>query len=222
MCTRCIAWTPTTKTTTTSPLPLPCPPIRDLGYVRGGQLYVTGRLKDVIIVGGRNLYPQDVEVTVEGVSHGIRRGCVAAFQLHTGLSSESCAAPAELCASHIGVVAEVRPPKLSAAEKQALFEGIRQAVAKEHGLIVARIALVRARTIPKTVSLSGGMARRATCLTNGRCCCSAAAVSNRPTQACARSHVAPADVRQDPPLDMQGAAAGWQAGSHPRRLFRAA
>lgn len=124
--------------------------------MKGGQLYITGRLKDVIIVGGRNLYPQDVEATVEGISQAIRRGCVAAFQLHTGLSSEGAAGTAaDLLSSHIGVVAEVRQPKLGAAEKQALFEGIRQAVATEYGLIVARIVLVKARTIPKTVCLLG-------------------------------------------------------------------
>ncbi|HVN83029.1 MAG TPA: AMP-binding protein [Terriglobia bacterium] len=58
----------------------------DLGYQAEGELYVTGRSKDIIIKGGRNLYPQEIEEVVGGVS-GIRQGCVAAFgisNLNTG------------------------------------------------------------------------------------------------------------------------------------------
>jgi 1-acyl-sn-glycerol-3-phosphate acyltransferase len=50
----------------------------DLGYLAGGELHVTGRSKDIIIKAGRNLYPQEIEDLVGGVT-GIRRGCVAAF-----------------------------------------------------------------------------------------------------------------------------------------------
>jgi 1-acyl-sn-glycerol-3-phosphate acyltransferase len=50
----------------------------DLGYLAGGELYVTGRTKDIIIKAGRNLYPQEIEDLVGGVP-GVRRGCVAAF-----------------------------------------------------------------------------------------------------------------------------------------------
>ena len=125
----------------------------DLAYIRDGLLYITGRLKDVIIVGGRNLYPQDVEVTVEGVSKEIRPGCSAAFQLQTGLGAGDAGASATLPPDHIGIVAEVRSAKLSDGEAKSLFAAIRQAVTAEHGLTVARIALVKARTIPKTVRL---------------------------------------------------------------------
>ena len=50
----------------------------DLGFMHDGQLYLTGRLKDLIIVRGRNHYPHDIEASVEGCA-GIRRGCTAAF-----------------------------------------------------------------------------------------------------------------------------------------------
>jgi 1-acyl-sn-glycerol-3-phosphate acyltransferase len=50
----------------------------DLGYLAEGELYVTGRTKDIIIKAGRNLYPQEIEDLVGGVP-GVRRGCVAAF-----------------------------------------------------------------------------------------------------------------------------------------------
>jgi hypothetical protein len=92
-----------------------------------------------------------VEVTVEAVSKEIRPGCVAAFQLQTGLGNGDAGAAAATAPDQIGIVAEVRSAKLDAATLNSLFAGIRQAVTAEHGLSVARIAIVKARTIPKTV-----------------------------------------------------------------------
>ncbi|MFY0568111.1 AMP-binding protein [Archangium lansingense] len=69
----------------------------DLGYLAGGELYVTGRSKDLIIKAGRNLYPTELEEVV-GELPGIRKGCVAAF----GLPSE------ELGTERLVVVAETR------------------------------------------------------------------------------------------------------------------
>jgi hypothetical protein len=92
-----------------------------------------------------------VEVTVEAVSKEIRPGCVAAFQLQTGLGRGDAGSAAATAPDQIGIVAEVRSAKLDAATLNALFAGIRQAVTAEHGLTVARIAIVKARTIPKTV-----------------------------------------------------------------------
>ncbi len=51
----------------------------DLGFLRDGELFVTGRLKDLIIIGGRNLYPQDIERTAELAHASVRSGGVAAF-----------------------------------------------------------------------------------------------------------------------------------------------
>ena len=53
----------------------------DLGFLRDGELFVTGRLKDLIIIGGRNLYPQDIELTVEQSHPAMRPGCCAAFSV---------------------------------------------------------------------------------------------------------------------------------------------
>jgi 1-acyl-sn-glycerol-3-phosphate acyltransferase len=71
----------------------------DLGYVADGELYVTGRRKDIIIKAGRNLYPQEIEDLVGGVA-GVRRGCVAAF----GVPDP------ELGTERLVVVAETRAP----------------------------------------------------------------------------------------------------------------
>ncbi len=53
----------------------------DLGFLAGGQLFITGRLKDLIIVRGRNYYPQDIELVAEGAHPALRRGASAAFTL---------------------------------------------------------------------------------------------------------------------------------------------
>ena len=53
----------------------------DLAFIHEGELFVCGRLKDVIIVGGRNFYANDIEAVVEGVSEKVRQGCVAAFAI---------------------------------------------------------------------------------------------------------------------------------------------
>jgi O-succinylbenzoate synthase len=95
---------------------------------------------------------------VEAVSKEIRPGCVASFQLQTGLGRGDAGSAAAMSPDQIGIVAEVRAAKLDTATINGLFAGIRQAVTAEHGLTVARIALVKARTIPKTVSgLAGGL-----------------------------------------------------------------
>ncbi|HET9957445.1 MAG TPA: condensation domain-containing protein, partial [Polyangiaceae bacterium] len=122
----------------------------DLGATLDGQLFVTGRLKDLIIVRGRNLYPQDVERTVERACSLVRPGGVVAFSgLNEGLY----------------IIAEVRDPvdgqgtRQSAPFESALDQLVR-AVVEEHELAPTRIVLVPARSVRKTSS--GKLARRAT------------------------------------------------------------
>ncbi|MFZ0924693.1 MAG: fatty acyl-AMP ligase, partial [Candidatus Acidiferrales bacterium] len=70
---------------------------QDLGFMKDGELFVTGRLKDLIIISGRKLYPQDIELTVERSHPALRPGCCAAFSVD-GVAEE-----------HLIVAAEVEP-----------------------------------------------------------------------------------------------------------------
>ena len=69
----------------------------DLGFVRDGELFITGRLKDLIIVAGRNLYPQDVERSIEECHPALRRSCSAAFSVEVNAEER------------LVIVAEVEP-----------------------------------------------------------------------------------------------------------------
>jgi acyl-CoA synthetase (AMP-forming)/AMP-acid ligase II/acyl carrier protein len=117
----------------------------DLGFIHDGRLFVTGRIKDVIIVRGRNHYPEDVEHTA-GESHGgSRPGGGAAFSVD-GASEE-----------HLVVLQEVKTEDVDTA---AIAEAICTAVADRHRLRVDCVVLLRARTTPKT---SSGKVRRHLC-----------------------------------------------------------
>jgi acyl-CoA synthetase (AMP-forming)/AMP-acid ligase II len=108
----------------------------DLGFIHGGHLFVAGRIKDLIIVAGRNHYPQDLELTVERAHPAVRLGGVAAFGVV--VDGEERAA---VMVEHDGSAAA---PELVAA--------IRQALALEHELAVHRVRLVAPRSLPKTAS----------------------------------------------------------------------
>lgn len=120
----------------------------DLGFLHEGSLYVTGRLKDVIIVDGANHYPQDIEHTVETSHPAVRPGCSAAFAVD-GETSE-----------HVIVVAEVNGAPLGASEAKSILSAIRRAVRDRHDLRVHKICLILPRTIHKT---SSGKLQRHAC-----------------------------------------------------------
>ena len=118
----------------------------DLGFFWNGELFVTGRLKDLIIIRGRNHYPQDIEYTVEQSHAAVRAGCVAAFSIE--VTGEE----------RLVVVAEARIRK--DGDYGDVVSAIRQAVAEGHDLQVYAVVLIKPRTIPKTSS--GKIRRRAT------------------------------------------------------------
>ncbi len=119
----------------------------DLGFLSDGELFVTGRIKDVIIVRGRNHYPQDVEETVQSVHPGLRRGCGAAFE------ATRAGRPG------LVVVQEV-DRRCRDVDVGKLVADVRQAVAERHELQVLDVALLEYGSIPKT---SSGKVRRHAC-----------------------------------------------------------
>ncbi|MGO8690604.1 MAG: aminotransferase class I/II-fold pyridoxal phosphate-dependent enzyme [Thermoguttaceae bacterium] len=118
----------------------------DLGFIADGELFVTGRLKDLIIVHGTNYYPQDVERTVQQSHPRLRRDCGAAFTAERDGREE------------LVVVQEVERHKK--ADFGPVFRAIRRAVAGQHDLHLDAIVLVKAGSIPKT---SSGKIQRHAC-----------------------------------------------------------
>jgi acyl carrier protein len=112
----------------------------DLGFLLDGELVVTGRLKDLIIVRGQNHYPQDIELTAERADPMLRPGCSAAF-----LSEE------EGAGDDLVTVHEVRRHS-GEVDVAGVAARVRQAVAREHGLQVRTVVLIQAGGMPKTPS----------------------------------------------------------------------
>ncbi|MGW0710650.1 fatty acyl-AMP ligase [Streptomyces sp. NPDC002643] len=116
----------------------------DLGTVLDGQLIVTGRLKDLIVVDGRNHYPQDIEATVQDAHPSVRRDRLAAFG--TPDTPDSAGERVVVVAEH------VRGEALADIDVPALRRAVRAAVSARHGLRLADIALVPPGTVPRTSS----------------------------------------------------------------------
>ncbi|MDQ0746161.1 long chain fatty acid CoA FadD26 [Streptomyces africanus] len=114
----------------------------DLGTVLEGQLVVTGRLKDLIIVDGRNHYPQDVEATAQDADPAVRRDRLAAFAVPGGGGGE-----------RVVIVAEhARSVRLAELDVPAVARAVRGAVSARHGLRLADVVLVPPGTVPRTSS----------------------------------------------------------------------
>jgi thioester reductase-like protein len=107
----------------------------DMGFFHNGELFICGRIKDMVIVRGQNYYPQDIEEVVEKASSLIRTNCVAAFQIHE--DSE----PA------LAIVAEVKNPK-AVPEPLKIAAAVRNYLNVE----VAVISFIAPRAIPRTSS----------------------------------------------------------------------
>ncbi len=126
----------------------------DLGFMRGGELYVAGRIKDLIIVEGRNHYPQDIELTVERSHPAIRPGCVAAFAIEVD-GVERLAVVAELDRQ-----ARPRGTQDSDTDLAELPRVLRQAIVQQHELQAHTVLLIKTGTLPKT---SSGKVQRHAC-----------------------------------------------------------
>jgi amino acid adenylation domain-containing protein len=131
----------------------------DLGFLRDGQLFVTGRLKDLIIIRGLNHYPQDIEATVESSHADLQPGGCAAFSLEAA-GEERLAVVVEVSPR---ASRKLRGPGAGAAsspEAAAVIEAVRKAVAERHQLHAYRVALLSAGDLPKT---SSGKVQRRLC-----------------------------------------------------------
>lgn len=139
----------------------------DFGVYYQGELYVTGRVKDLVIVDGRNHYPQDLEFSAQEASTALRPGFVAAFSIpanqlpaevfeqgsHSGLNYD-----AENASEQLVIVGE-RGPGAGKADPLPIADAVRAAVSQRHGVMVRDVLLVPAGSIPRTSS--GKIARRA-------------------------------------------------------------
>ncbi|KAF0695213.1 Aste57867_13977 [Aphanomyces stellatus] len=114
----------------------------DMGFLRNKEVFITGRLKDLIIIRGRNVIPQDVEHSVEIAHDQVRPGCVAAFSVETSMQEEA-----------LVVVAELRADlKKDQDQLATIARKIATAILSEHQLRCAAIVLLKPRSIPKTTS----------------------------------------------------------------------
>ncbi len=122
----------------------------DLGFIKDGELFIAGRLKDLIIIEGRNHYPQDIEETVERSHPAIRAGCCAAFSVDVE-DQERLVIVVEVERSH---------GRGSAQSSSEITKIVRRAVAENHDLQTHVLKLVKVGSILKT---SSGKLRRAAC-----------------------------------------------------------
>ncbi len=118
----------------------------DLGFHMGGELFVTGRLKDLIILRGRNLYPQDLELTAEQAHPALRPGGSAAFSVDAAGEER------------LVIVAELE--RRIGDEPEEVAAVVRTAIAREHEIGVWEVVFLRTGTIPKT---SSGKLQRHAC-----------------------------------------------------------
>ena len=118
----------------------------DLGFLQDGELYITGRIKDLIIMRGTNHYPQDIEWTVQNIDPAMRSDYGAAFSLE--VEGEE----------RLVIVQEVERGK-EIADIDSLLGDIRQEIAEQHEIQVYAIVLAKGGTILKTAS--GKIQRRA-------------------------------------------------------------
>lgn len=118
----------------------------DLAALRESQLFVTGRLKDLLIIRGRNIHPGDLEQTAEAASRTLRAGCGAAFSVD--IEGEE----------QVALCYEVQAG--TNRDLQAVLLAVRTALGEQHGVTPYQIRLVASGLVPRTTS---GKVRRAEC-----------------------------------------------------------
>ena len=127
----------------------------DLGVYLDGELYIAGRIVDLVVIDGRNHYPQDIEATTAEASPTVRRGYVAAFSVP---ANELPGSDTDDAGERLVIIAE-RAAGTGRTDPGPAIEAIRTAVSHRHGLSVFDVRLLPAGALPRTTS--GKLARRA-------------------------------------------------------------
>ncbi|MEL7038599.1 MAG: AMP-binding protein [Cyanobacteria bacterium J06592_8] len=120
----------------------------DLGFFQAGELFITGRIKDVIIIRGRNHYPQDIEKTVEKSHPALRSNAGAAFSVEIDGTEQ------------LIIAQEVERSYIRKLDVDEVVSAIRKAVSEQHELLVSGVIFLKTASIPKT---SSGKIQRHAC-----------------------------------------------------------
>ncbi|MGW1023372.1 fatty acyl-AMP ligase [Streptomyces sp. NPDC002577] len=118
----------------------------DLGVLDGGELFVTGRIKEVVVLAGRNLYPHDVEQAAQSADPSLTRGAGAAFAVQTDRE-------------HLVLVQEVRPAAVRDGDLRAVATAAQREIGRRFAVPAGNVVLVRPGTVRRTTS---GKVRRTT------------------------------------------------------------
>jgi acyl-CoA synthetase (AMP-forming)/AMP-acid ligase II len=114
----------------------------DLGFLsEDGELYITGRIKDLIIIRGTNHYPQDIEETVQNCHLALRRHCGVAFSV-----------PDQNDEEQLVIAQEIERTFRRGLAIDEIIASIREAIAREHELTAREVVLIRTGSLPKTTS----------------------------------------------------------------------
>ncbi len=122
----------------------------DLGFISNKDLFITGRLNEMIIIRGRNHYPQDIESTVQRCHPALTKGGGASFLVEKGGFEQ------------LVVVQEVERKYLRKLDVDSVIKQIRRTISDHHGVQVTEIVLVRPGSVLRT---SSGKVRRLACRT---------------------------------------------------------
>ncbi|CCI31025.1 type I polyketide synthase [Microcystis sp. T1-4] len=120
----------------------------DLGFLKDGELFVMGRLKDLIIIRGRNHYPQDLELTAQNSHPALRLGFAAAFAVTVNHQEQ------------LVLTLEVKRQFVRKLNTEEVVEAVRRAIAEHHEIEVYAVVLLKTGSIPKT---SSGKIQRYAC-----------------------------------------------------------
>jgi acyl-CoA synthetase (AMP-forming)/AMP-acid ligase II len=122
----------------------------DLAFINQGELFITGRIKDIIIINGRNHYPQDIEKTVERSHPSIRMHSIAAFSVEKETSER------------LAIGCEVKRKYVRNYDFEEIYCSIRTAIFENHAIDTTAIVLLKPGSIPKTSSnkIKRGLCRK--------------------------------------------------------------